>query len=210
MIRVIVVDDHQLVRNGFCQILSLSEGIEIVGQASSGEEAVKLTDTLKPDVILMDINMPGIGGIEATRRIRRHHPEVQVAVVTMVDNDPFPERMQEAGAIGYMSKSSDQDELVNAVRSVANGIPFLSKDVAQRLALAKFEHIAQVSALSRRELQVMLLIVRGVTNQEMAEQLSLSVKTISTYRQRIYEKLGVGNDVELTHYAIRHNVVELQ
>ena len=212
MIRVLVVDDHQLVRGGVVSILNQLGDVEVIGEADDGEHAITEAERLKPDVVLMDIIMPGIGGIEATRVIRRRFPDVQVLAVTAMSKDPFPSQLHEAGALGFVSKGCPADELAKAVHAAADGRPFVSRDVAQRMALARFsdDEDSPVSRLSSRELQVMLMIVKGVSNQEISEQLFLSPKTVSTYRHRLYEKLDVGNDVELTHFALRHGIVELR
>ena len=213
MTRVLVVDDHQLVRGGVVSILRDTADIDVVGEAQDGETAISSIDKCHPDVVLMDINMPGIGGIEATRIIRRRYPLVQVIALTALSDDPFPAQLHEAGALGFVSKGCPADELKKAVHAVAAGQPFVSRDVAERMALARFaadNKDSPVSRLSSRELQVMLMIVKGVSNQDISEQLFLSPKTVSTYRHRLYEKLGVSNDVELTHFALRHGIVELR
>ncbi|MEN8174258.1 MAG: response regulator [Pseudomonadota bacterium] len=213
MIRVLVVDDHQLVRGGLCSVLGHAEGIEVVGEADSGEEAIQQVAAVKPDVVLMDINMAGIGGIEATRAIRRRFRRIQVVAVTALSEDPFSDKAQEAGALGFISKGCPAEELTDAVRAAARGTPFVSNDVAQRLAVARFKSRDEdppLERLSSRELQVMLLITNGVNNQAISEKLFLSPKTVSTYRHRLYDKLGVSNDVELTHFALRYGLVELR
>ncbi len=213
MIRVLVVDDHQLVRGGVCSILAQAEDMEVVGEAESGEEALAKAEELSPDVVLMDLKMPGIGGIEATRTIRRRFPRVEVVAVTALSDDPFPAQLHDAGAVGFVSKGCPADELTEAVRSAVRHQPFVSRDVAQRMALSQLSadgSESPVERLSSRELQVMLMITKGVGNQEISDRLCLSPKTISTYRHRLYEKLGVTNDVELTHFALRHGVVELR
>lgn len=213
MIRVLLVDDHALVRTGFRSILQAAPDVEVVDEASSGEEALAKVSGARPDLVLMDVSMPGIGGIEATRRIRRFHPDVQVIAVTVRRDDPFPTQLQEAGALGYVSKGCGAEEMLEAIRTVAEGKPFVSSDVAKRLALAGFQHKSRQTGgdpfalLSKRELQVTLMIVRGHRNQDIADSLCLSPKTISTYRQRIFEKLGVDNDVELTHLAMRYGLL---
>ena len=207
MIRVLVVDDHQLVRNGFCQLLDLAADIAIAGEAESGEEGIEKALELKPDVILMDIQMPGIGGIEATRKIRQQLPDSQVVILSSVETDPFPEHTRHAGAIGFLSKRCTQEELCKAVRDAYLGLPYISADIAQRLALSKLNGSNELESLSNRELQVLLLIVQGARNKEIAVDLHLSDKTISTYKKRLYSKLNVANDVELTHYALRNHLV---
>ena len=187
--------------------------MEVIGEASSGEEALTKAEKLSPDVVLMDLKMPGIGGIEATRTIRRRFPKVQVVAVTALSDDPFPAQLHDAGAVGFVSKGCPANELTDAVRAAYDHKPYVSGDVAQRMALSRLAAdgtASPVERLSSRELQVMLMITKGVSNQDISDQLCLSPKTISTYRHRLYEKLGVTNDVELTHFALRHGVVELR
>lgn len=213
MIKVLVVDDHQLVRGGVISILARAPDIHVVGEAADGESAITEAGRLDPDVVLMDLNMPGIGGIEATRVIRRRFPRVQVVALTALTDDPFPAQLHDAGALGFVSKGCPADELEKAVRAVSAGQPFVSRDVAERMALARFssdDSDSPVSRLSSRELQVMLMIVKGINNQDISDQLFLSPKTVSTYRHRLYSKLGVNNDVELTYFALRHGIVELR
>jgi len=212
MIRVILADDHALFRQGIRGILGLAGDIEVIAEAPSGEEALRLVRADPPDLVLMDLNMPGIGGLEATRRLNHHHPEVGVIVVTAVDESPFPSQLLDAGARGYVTKECETDELIKAIRTVARGGHFLSSDVAQKLALRGVGGRGTDSPLSRlsaRELQVMTMIVRGQDTQEISESLFLSPKTVSTYRIRIQEKLSVRNDVELTHFALRNGVIDL-
>lgn len=210
MIRLLLVDDHALFRSGLKSVLAEAGDIEVVGEASDGEAALDFVRADPPDVVLMDINMPGIGGIEATRRILHAQPEVRVIAVTAMSEDPFPNQLLDAGAFGYLSKGCPADELFKAVRSVVKGDHYISSDVAQKLALSQMVGQTEGSPLKKlspREMQVMMMIVQGQGNQQISDTLYLSPKTISTYRHRLYEKLDVANDVELTHFAIRHNLV---
>ncbi|MEJ2322115.1 MAG: response regulator [Gammaproteobacteria bacterium] len=211
MISVLVIDDHQLVRNGLKKILESSGDIEVVGEGASGEEAIELARQYKPDVVLMDVNMPGIGGINAAKQIRRNQPNTQIIVVTAMSQEAFSYSLQEVGVLGFLSKSSNPEEMIESVHTVVGGDIDMSRDVAQQLALAKHPGGggSKMSELSDRELQVLLMITKGMRVQEISESLFLSPKTISTYRQRIQEKLGVNNDIELTYWALRHNIIEL-
>jgi two-component system invasion response regulator UvrY len=211
MIRVLLVDDHALFRAGMKSILGEASDIDVVGEASSGEAALDQVKLREPDLVLMDVNMPGIGGIEATRKILRKSPGVRVVAVTALSEDPFPNHLLDAGAMGYISKGCPATELFEAIRSVMAGNYFLSKDVAQKLAISQVagqNGDSPLRRLSAREMQVMTMIVSGQSTQQISDALFLSPKTVSTYRHRLYEKLGVSNDVELTHFAIRHNVIE--
>ena len=210
---ILVVDDHALFRTGLQMILRNSANVEIVGEAETGEEALAFLENNKVDVVLMDVNMPGMGGIEATRRIKALPNPPKVVAVTAMIETPFPNKLLDAGARGYVSKGCSADELTAAISAAANDELFLSGDVAQSLALGKLRDpkntgdIEGVKKLSAREFQCMMMIVNGQGTQEISEVLELSPKTVSTYRHRLYEKIGVENDVELTHFAIRNALV---
>lgn len=209
MINVMLVDDHGLVRTGIKRLLKDVSGIEVVAEAENGEQAIRQVRKEKPDVILMDISMPGIGGLEATRKISQVVPGVKIIAVTIHDDDPFPARLLEAGASGYLTKGCDVQEIVSAIRSVHLGKQYITPEIAHKLALS-FVNEREKSPLERltpRETQVMLMVVRGETNKAISEKLCLSPKTTSTYRYRLFEKLGVENDVELTRFAIRHGLI---
>lgn len=210
MIKVLLVDDHALVRTGFRHILGDIADVEVVGEAETGEEAITKVKQLAPNLVLMDINMPGIGGIEATRRIRRQSPETQVIAVTVLSDAPFPEQLHDAGAIGYLTKGCPSDELVQAIRSASSGRPFIASEVSQKLALARLtgdNPDSPFTQLSQREMQVLLMIVQGQKTQDISDSLCLSPKTVSTYRHRLFEKLDVETDVELTLLALRHKLI---
>lgn len=210
-IKVLIVDDHDLVRTGIKHMLSEADGIHVLGEANSGEEGVKMTRELMPDVVLMDVKMPGIGGLEATRKLLRISPDVKVLVVTVCDDDLFPSRLLQAGAVGYLTKGASMTEMVQAIHAVYSGQRYISPDVAKQLALKHLvdDHDSPFDLLSERELQVMLMITKGMKVQDIADKLCLSPKTVNSYRYRIFEKLNVKNDVELTHLAIRHNVLDI-
>ena len=212
MIRILLVDDHALFRSGMRSILESEPDFEVVGEAESGEEAVDPTHRLSPQVVLMDVHMPGIGGIEATRRVLRIDAEIRVIALTVLDDEPFPTRLLDAGARGYLTKGCPAEELVKAIHHVIMDKHYLSADVAQKISLSNIVHKGESSPLSRlspREMQVMMMITQGNTNQEISDALFLSPKTVSTYRTRLFEKLDLHNDVELTHFALRHGLIEL-
>ena len=211
MIRILLVDDHDLFRAGVSSILRDQDGMVVVGEYADGEQAIKAVRDEAPDLILMDVNMPGIGGIEATRKILKIAPQVRIIAVTVLSDDPFPNQLLDAGARGYISKGSGSEEMLEAIKMVMRGHYYISGDVAQKLTLASFRKKGESSplgTLSAREMQVMLMIIRGQSTQEISDALFLSPKTISTYRHRLFEKLDVSNDVELTHLAIRHGLLE--
>jgi len=210
IIKLLLVDDHELVRTGIRHILEEASDIEVIGEASSGDEALKNARKLEPDVVLMDVNMPGMGGIEATRRMVRLLPEVRVIALTVLDDDPFPARLNEAGARGYLTKGCPAEEMLDAIRTVHAGQRYVASAVARKHMLADLSGVSSTpfSELSSREMQVCMMILQGQRTQDISEALSLSPKTVSTYRQRIYEKLTVKNDVELTRLAYRFHLIE--
>jgi two-component system invasion response regulator UvrY len=209
MIKVLLVDDHELVRTGIRRILEEAGDMEVVGEAGDGDEAIRVVRKLAPDVVLMDVNMPGMGGIEATRRLLRLAPSTKVIAVTVLDDDPFPARLNEAGAVGYLTKGCPAREMIEAVRTVHRGIPYVASAVARKHMLADWKGVAAspFEGLSAREMQVAMMILNGQRSQEIAKALSLSPKTVSTYRQRIYDKLNVQTDVELTRLAYRYHLI---
>jgi two-component system invasion response regulator UvrY len=156
--------------------------------------------------------MPGIGGLEATKKIIRYAPDVKVIVLTVYCEEPIPTKVMQIGAAGYLTKGAAPDEMVNAIRSVNSGQRYITPEVAQQMALSQFKTADEnpFGSLSERELQIMLMITRGEKVPDISEQLSLSSKTINSYRYRMFEKLAVGNDVELTHMAIRHGMIKTQ
>lgn len=211
MIKVLVVDDHDLVRMGIARMLGDVPDITVVGEANSGEEAIKKTRELNPQVVLMDVRMPGIGGIEATRKLMRVYPDIKIIAVTVCDEDPFPSRLMQAGASGYLTKGAALDEMVVAIRAVNSGQRYMSPPIAQQIALKKFDKDANASpfdSLSEREMQIALMIVGCNKVQSISDDLCLSPKTVNSYRYRIFEKLDINSDVELTLLAIRHGLID--
>lgn len=210
MIRVLVIDDHDLVRTGIRRMLADVAGVKVVGEGESGEDAIRLGKELQPDVILMDIKMPGIGGLEATRRILRTYSDIKILAVTVCDDDLFPSRLLQAGAYGYLTKGASMQEMVRAIRAVYTGQRYISPEIASKLALKHLTDSGQppFEQLSERELQVCLMITNGMKVQEISTKLCLSPKTVNSYRYRIFEKLNIKNDVELTHMAIKHGLLE--
>ncbi|THB62961.1 MAG: two-component system response regulator UvrY [Gammaproteobacteria bacterium] len=210
MIRVLLVDDHQLIRSGIRRILEDADGIEVVAEASSGEEAITVVREHRPNVALMDVSMPGIGGIEATRKLLRVDENLKIVALTVYAEEPYPTSLLEAGAAGYLTKGCEVDEIIKAITTVHRGEKYLGKEIAQQMALSGLSGGSKnpFDKLSQREVQVMLMITKGQKLQEISDKLCLSPKTVSTYRYRLYEKLGVDNDVELTHMAIRYGMIE--
>jgi two-component system invasion response regulator UvrY len=212
VITVLVVDDHDLVRSGVSRLLSDVPGIEVVGEASSGEEAIKIAREKRPNVVLMDVKMPGIGGLEATRKMVRHDPDIKIIALTIYGHEPFPTKLLQAGASGYLTKGALIDEMVAAIRAVYAGKRYLGPEIAQQMALKSLtdNEESPFEQLSERELQVMIMITSGQNVQIIAEKLCVSPKTINSYRYRIFEKLNVKSDVELTLLAMRHGILEME
>lgn len=209
MINVLIADDHHLVRTSIAHLLNQECDIQTIGEVYDGESAVSQCRQLKPDIVLMDIRMPGIGGLEATRRIRRSMKDIKVLILTAHMEDSVLRRMLEAGASGFLSKGADALEMTEAIRQVFHGGRYVSKEIAQRLALAHFtDENNPFSDLSHRELQIALMIVNCQRVQDISDRLHLSPKTVNTYRYRLFDKLQVATDVELTHLALRHGLVD--
>lgn len=212
MINVLLVDDHELVRTGIKRILDDVRGIKVVGTSETGEEAIQFCRSNDPDVVLMDMNMPGIGGLEATKKILRVNPDVKIIVLTVHTENPFPTKVMQAGAAGYLTKGAAPDEMVNAIRMVNSGQRYISPEIAQQMALSQFSPASEnpFADLSERELQIMMMITKGERVQDVAEQLNLSAKTVNSYRYRMFSKLGVSGDVELVHLAVRHGILDIE
>ena len=215
MIKVMLVDDHDLVRTGLKRLINDVEGFQVVAEAASGEEAIheakeRVIKNKSIDIILMDINMPGIGGLEATKKLLQINPEFRIIGVTMHDDDIFPQRLLKAGAVGYLTKGSDINEMIHAMREVMGGRRYICPDIAQQMALTQMPEFeaSPFESLSERELQVMIMLMDGQKISAISDKLSLSPKTISTYRHRLYTKLGVHNDMELARIALQHGFID--
>jgi len=210
LIKVLVVDDHDLVRTGITRMLEDVEGLKVIGQADSGELALRKARELKPDVVLMDIRMPGIGGLEATRKLQRSQPDSRVIAVTACEEDPFPTRLMQAGAAGYLTKGAGLEEMVKAIRQVFAGQRYISPNIAQQMALKAVQPQSDspFDLLSEREMQIALMIAGCEKVQSISDKLCLSPKTVNTYRYRIFEKLQIDSDVELALLAVRHRMID--
>jgi len=212
VIRILVVDDHQLVRVGTSRLLADIEGLQVIGQAESGEQAIDMVKDLKPDVVLMDIQMPGIGGLEATRRCLRVDPDLKVIALTVHEDEPYPSKLLGVGAVGYLTKNADVDEMVRSIKKVMSGQRYISAEVAQHLALRPFSKDAAspFEVLTSREMQITLMVIMGYGAPDISRKLSLSSKTVNSYRYRIFEKIGTKNDVSLTRLAIKHGIIDAE
>jgi two-component system invasion response regulator UvrY len=210
VIRVLLVDDHAVVRMGFRLLLQSNPGITVVGEADSGEAACQLFLELAPDVVIMDIAMPGMGGVEALRRIRARQPQAKILTLSAHDDLMHARRTLQEGALGFLSKRSAPEMLLEAVTAIATGRRYIDPALAQKLALAEFDGAAKspVEQLSEREFEVFVRLAGGATVQRIAQDLNLSASTVGTHLYNIKQKLDVVNQSELTLIAIRHGLIE--
>jgi two-component system invasion response regulator UvrY len=210
VIRVLIADDHAIVREGLKQILADTKDIVVAGHAENGNEAVRLVREGKCDVLLLDISMPDRSGIEVLKQIRKEMPKIAVLMLSMHREDQYAIRSLKAGAAGYLNKQSAPAELVNAIRQVAGGRKYISAALAQELAnqISDDHETPLHETLSDREYQTLTMIASGKTVSDIAEELTLSVKTISMYRSRLLQKMKLRHNAELTHYAIKNRLVD--
>jgi len=210
VIRVLLVDDHAVVRTGFRLLLQAHPDITVVGEADSGESACQRYLELMPDVVVMDLAMPGMGGLEALRRIRAHHPQARVLALSAHDDPLHARRALREGARGFLSKRSAPEALLEAITTVASGQRFIDVALAQKLALDELDSGGKsaVERLSEREFEVFVRLAGGASVQRIAEDLNLSASTVGTHLYNIKQKLGVSNQAELTLIAIRHGLIQ--
>jgi len=213
-VKVLVVDDHEIVREGIRMVLATDPEIEVVGVASSGEEAIEKVRELEPDVVLMDIGMPGLSGFEATRRIRESHPNTQVVALTVHDSEGYVFQMLQAGATGYVVKRAPAEDVIMAVKRAHQGEAVLHPSVAKLLIKDYLARVAKgeetsFDTLSEREREILKLIAEGKTNREIADTLFLSIKTVQAHRANLMRKLGMHDRTELVKYAIRKGIIGL-
>jgi two-component system invasion response regulator UvrY len=210
-INILIVDDLDLVRTGIRHMLSDIEGINIVGEATGGNDAIRLVKELSPDVVLLDLRMPDIDGLEATQKILNLDAKVKILILTAYNDDIYPSRLLHVGAAGYLTKNASIEELIKAIRDVHEGKRYISPDIAQNLILKRLDNVDSkpFEQLSDRELQVALMISQGCKAPEISKKLNLSAKTINSYRYRIFDKLHVNGDVGLALLAIRHGLVDV-
>ncbi|TDR19489.1 response regulator [Marinicella litoralis] len=211
MIKVLLVDDHDIVRIGIRMVIEKMPGIKIVGESNDGYQAIEQVQSLKPDVVLMDVNMPRMSGLEATRKITEMDKYVRIIILTIHAENPYPKQMLDAGANGYLTKGCAALELEEAIKKVYGGQKYVGADIAQQMALSMLpggKKDSPFDILTGRELEVMMLLVRGKKAKEIGVILGLNDKTVATYKYRILEKLELQNEVKLTHMAIRHGILE--
>jgi DNA-binding NarL/FixJ family response regulator len=210
VIRVVIADDHTIVREGLKQILRASSDLEIVGEAGNGHEVLQRVRELDFDVLLLDISMPGKSGMDLIKQVKTEKPKLRVLVLSMHQEHQYAVRAIKAGASGYLTKESATTLLVSAIRKVAGGGAFITAEVAEQLALGAMPNVGGPphASLSDREYQVFNFLVSGKTVSEIAEQLNVSVKTVSTHKARLMEKMGLANQADLIRYAIRHRLID--
>lgn len=210
MINVLLVDDHELVRTGIEALLNSQDDITVTGVTNCGEKAIDMLEDMEPDIVLMDVNMPGIGGVEACRRVLQKHPDIKVIALSVHNDGPIPQQLLKLGALGFISKGSPVDEMVDSIRTVMSGKRYLCSEVANNLAFQNLPGADEspFTKLSQRESEVVNLILQGKSIKEMSALLVLSDKTVNTYRYRLYEKLKVKNDVELTRLAVKFKHID--
>lgn len=213
-IRIVIADDHDIVRTGIRMMLAAEEDMEIVGEASDGREAIYLVRDLKPDVVVMDVQMPDMNGIEATRRIRQEVPECAILALTIHEDEQYFFQMLDAGVLGYVPKRAAPEDLVKAIRVVNRGQVFLYPSMASALVtdyLTRMEQGEEESdILTEREREVLTLIAQGMLNREIADRLTISVKTVERHRENIMNKLNLHSRTELVKYAIRKGFIDLE
>ncbi|WNO11263.1 UvrY/SirA/GacA family response regulator transcription factor [Teredinibacter sp. KSP-S5-2] len=214
MTNILVADDHDLVRMGIVRMLSDVDGFNVVGEAKTGEEAVNLARELKPCIVLMDVKMPGIGGLEATRKVLNASDKTKVIAVTALSDEMFPERLMKAGASGYVTKGAGFDEIIDAIKTVLAGKLYMSSEIAQQLALKNFSgtksEASPFEMLSERELQTAIMIANGQKVQQIADSFCVSPKTVNSYRYRIFDKLKINSDVELALLAVKYKILDVE
>jgi len=212
-VRVLIADDHAIVREGLRTILGFQEGVEVVGEASDGQEVVSLAESLAPDVVLMDIRMSKLDGVEATRRIKAQNPQIGVIVLTNYDDDRYVFEGIEAGASGYLLKDISSDHLAEAIRRVAQGESLMAPSVLRKV-LDEFAHRAEErelphEGLTPRELEVLQALARGLKNEEIAQELFITEKTVKSHLGSVFSKLGVNDRSQAILYAIKHKLVDI-
>jgi two-component system invasion response regulator UvrY len=212
MIKVLLADDHSIVREGLRKVLEDSMEIEVIAEAADGETAVEQAIYAKPDVAVVDISMPGMDGLEVVTRLKAYCPQVPVLILTMHDEEQYVIRAIEVGAMGYVTKQSAPEQLVEAVKKVNDGKRYLTEKASEALALRVIrgsKDKSVIESLSMRELQVLRKLAMGSTNREIAVSYNISVKTVDTYRSRILKKLNLRNNADLSRYAIQNKLIEL-
>lgn len=209
MIKIILADDHTLVRTGLSRLIDDVEGLSVIGEAENGNEAIALVKEMKPDVAILDINMPELNGLQTTEFLRKEYPDLKIIIISMHSDELFPQRLLKAGANAYLTKDSGIQEISHAIHEVMDSRSYICTVVAQKLALVSNSNGGSpFKSLSKRELEVLGLLIDGMKVTDISVKLCLSPKTVSTYRYRLLGKLSVQNDIELTKLAMQHGFIE--
>ncbi|MEW5945420.1 MAG: response regulator transcription factor [bacterium] len=210
MIRVVIADDHTIVRAGLCRLLESERDIEVVGEAGTGRETVSLCERTRPDVVVLDFDMPDMDGLEATRQIVSSRRPAKVLIITMYDSEEYAVRLIQAGALGFIIKGTSPEELPAAIRKVASGKTYITPSVMEGMVFRRFqaEKSNPAALLSDRELQVLVRLARGRLTREVSDDLGLSTSTVETYRRRLLDKLGLRNNSDITRFAIRYGLID--
>ena len=212
MTRILVVDDHTLVRQALCRLLAAEDDIELLGQCGSGHEAVALCRQKRPDVVILDYGLPDMDGLEATRQIAALGLDIRILVLTMHANEEYATRLIRGGASGFVVKAASTDELLVGIRKVANKGIYVTPAIMEKMVARMGQSTEETpeSVLSNREMQVLLRLARGLSTREVSENLHLSLSTVETYRGRVLEKLGLRNNSDMTRFAIRRGLIEVE
>ena len=205
MIRIFLLDDHALVRTGYRLILSGQVDMEVVGEAGSGEEALPMIRKLRPDVVICDLHLPGVSGLDITERLVKGQMGAKVVVVSVQTDGPMPQRLLDAGAHAYLGKACDATELLRAIREASRGRRYLGGDIAQQLAL-NGNRRSPFDSLSKREMEISLMFCQGLRAEDIARRLSLSGKTVATHKYRLFDKLGIKDTIALARMAAQHGL----
>ena len=211
MIKVLLADDHSIVRAGLCRIVEESGDMEVIAEAADGRETIRLVKERSPDVAVIDISMPGLDGLEVVSQLHGHCPDLPILILTMHEESQYVVRAIQAGAMGYMTKQSAPEQLLNAIRKIHEGSRYLTDEAAETLALRIAKGTGEQSPLdllSMRELQVLRRLAMGHTNREIANAYSISIKTVDTYRSRLLKKLNLRNNAELSRFAMQNRLIE--
>ncbi len=207
MIKILLIDDHDLIRLGLRKLLEADSSIKVIGEAKSGSEGIQLNRELNPDVVLLDIQLPDFSGLEVTHRLKAWNKEIRILILTANSDPHLPIRILEAGALGYITKYSSQEQLINAIKSVYMSKKFISPEIAQQLVVSRLNSRKEFEDLSDREAEVMMMVLNGVSVKHIAKKLNVTSKTVHSYRSRIFTKLNVKNDMELLLLAIKNSII---
>lgn len=212
MINVLLIEDHVMVRQGIHLMLDNIKGVRIVGEASTGEEGLKLRREKEPDIVILDFQLPDTNGLEVARKLLRRDPDVKILIVTAMDSEILPTRLLEAGVKGFMTKNSNSEELERAIRAIHSGQRYLSPAIASKMVLSKTagKGDSPFDKVSKREMEVLLLLAKGMKAKEIATQLFITTKTVNAFRYRMFRKLGVTNDIGLIRLAAQYGLVQIE